>query len=207
MMEKTAESMLHVPFLFLIPFMLVSTKLSSGWHKNEIKLKNAQKPVIYQVYAPKKAEELKKMPMVIFIKDKGGKLTNQEVVKIQEQADLKQVVFLVPKSSKPEWTVDEVKNIEMAVDKMDKYRNVDDEQISVMSQNGANDVAVEFLCNTSTKIVKAQILNQEKDLSNTDCKNQELIELNNSNNISFWNEKSKAVQKLGAKSLLELLNI
>lgn len=200
MLEKASESILHLPFLLLLPFAILLSGKSNGWHKEKIN----KEQITYQIYIPTNVEK-EKMKVNILLKEKGGKLTSKEAIIIKENAEKNNTVFIIPKNEK-DWNIKDANSLKKIVENLDKYKNIDKSKISIISQNSANIVAVEYICNNSEKIEKATLINLKNNPS--DCKGIiKEVELSDKNKTEFWKSQVNKLSTISQNSAFEYLKI
>lgn len=201
MLEKASESLIHVPFLILLPFMMLATQKNHGWHRENIN----KNEIVYQIYVPENKENLK-LPITILLKENGGKINKEEAIIIKNNAEKYNTVFIIPKNQ-GKWKSEDTNMLKKVVEKLDKYRNIDESKISIVSQNNGNVVATEFICNLPEKwhLEKATLINLNH--ISKECQNKEInLETKAKEEIAeFWKNQSKTFNKISSNSAFEYL--
>ena len=198
MLEKANESILHLPFLLLLPFAMLVSDKSNGWHKEKIN----KEEISYQIYIPANIKD-EKMKVTILLKEKGGRLTSKEAVIIKENAEQNNTVFIIPKNQK-DWKSNDANNLKKVVENLDKYKNIDESKISIISQNSANVVAIEYICNNP--IEKATLINLKSNPSKCQGNIKE-IELSDKSKTGFWKNQVNKLSTISQNSAFDYLKI
>lgn len=116
MLEKASESLIHVPFLILLPFMMLATQKNHGWHRENIN----KNEIVYQIYVPENKENMK-LPITILIKENGGKINKEEALIIKNNAEKSNTVFIIPKNQE-KWKSKDTNKLKKIVEKLEKWR-------------------------------------------------------------------------------------
>ena len=206
-MENSAltKGISDVALIFLFPFFLAIGHLSSGWNNEEIK-KQDKVVLSYQVYLPELKDSKKTVPVVIVLKDRGGRLTSNEVKLIEARSQATGKAVVIPKSPGKDWSEEDSVLIGKLLADLTVKKALNLEQIELVSLSSGAPVAVRFLCTTSVKFEKVYILGHKGEIKN--CEGgamQNIVYTNNDINNNFWKQKTKVFNKISAKNLSEVL--
>lgn len=206
-MENSAitKTLSDAALVFLFPFFLAMGHLSPGWNKEEIK-KEGKVLLNYQVYLPEQKDSKRKVPVVIVLKDRGGKLTNNEVKLIEAHSKVAGKAIIIPKSPGKEWAEGDSILISKLLADLTIKKSLDLDHLELVSLSSGAPVAVKVICTTSIKFQKVYILGHQGEIKNCDGGiMQNIVYTNNDFNKNFWEKKSKSLNKISAKNLNEIL--
>lgn len=208
-MENAAVSkaISDTALVFLFPFLMMVGHLGDGWNKEKIKKDN--KIILeYQVFVPSKKSDASKnsVPVVIVIKDRGGKLTAGEVKLVEARSQETGQAIVIPKSPGSEWVAEDSVLINKLLADLTVKRILDLNKTELVALNSGNPVAAKLLCSTQIKFQKVYLLGKQEEIK--ECEGgitQNAVYLNNGVNKSLWQQKSQALHETPAKSLSEFL--
>jgi hypothetical protein len=194
---------------FLFPFLMMVGHLSGGWNQESIK--QDDKVVLeYQVYLPesKAQEEKKTVPVVIILKDKGGKLSTNEIKLVEARSKELGQAVVIPKSPGKDWVTADSPLISKLMADLTTKRALNMNQVELVSLNSGTPVAVKLLCTTQIRFHKVYLIGSQGPLN--DCENgvvQKNVVVNQEDHKNIWIQKSQTLQTISAQTLKEILNL
>jgi hypothetical protein len=197
------QTLSNAALVFLFPFILVISHLSPGWNQETIK-KDGKVLLNYQVYLPDQ-KETKTVPVVIVLKDRGGKLSANEVKMIEARSKASNKAIVIPKSPGKEWMESDSELISKLIADLAIKKSLNLNHIELISLSSGAPVAVKLLCSTSIKFQKVYVLGHKVEITGCNNSMQNLVYTNNEFNHQFWTQKSKTLNKTSAKNLVEIL--
>lgn len=206
-MEPSAvKAISDTALVLLFPFFLAIGHLSPGWNQEDIK-KNDKILLNYQVYLPeqKKEDSEKSVPVIIVLKDRGGKLNKEEIKLIETKSQELGKAVVIPKSPGKDWTIEDSILINKMLSELTVKRTLNLENIELISLDSGTSVATRMICSTQVKFEKVYLLSNKESIKECDGGvKQKEIYINDDLNKNILEQKTDNIYKISAKKLSDV---